>query len=368
MSKSILSRRVARLEEQLGARLLTRTAKGAQPTDIGQAYFERASNILVGPRGGAGGGRRGGDPDRRPDPDERPALLRHRISGARACRFRQGASPRRARCLARGPQGRSRRRRLRSGRADRQPARFRAHRPPHRARPCGGARQPRLSRRARYARASARPRRARPPDSTPISARRSNGASGSMADGRISAASRGSAPTMASCCAKPPAPASASSLLPTFIASPAIQAGKLQVILRDYPLEESALHVVMPPGRATTARVRALVDFLAERFGPEPDWDPCWMAGEPWLRLDACWAGVINDQHTCRQESPVKPQLAILLLATASLAACATPQPQAAAPLAPAAAPVDPGGRGCAAARLPRRRVRRGDRAQPARR
>ena len=33
MSKSIVSRRVARLEEQLGARLLVRSAQGAQPTD-----------------------------------------------------------------------------------------------------------------------------------------------------------------------------------------------------------------------------------------------------------------------------------------------------------------------------------------------
>src|SRR3546814_11730578 len=47
MSKSILSRRVARLEEQLGAKLLTRTAQGAHPTDIGDAYFARASNILA---------------------------------------------------------------------------------------------------------------------------------------------------------------------------------------------------------------------------------------------------------------------------------------------------------------------------------
>src|SRR5215218_5363851 len=47
MSKSILSRRVARLERQLGARLLTRTAQGAQPTDIGSAYYARASNILA---------------------------------------------------------------------------------------------------------------------------------------------------------------------------------------------------------------------------------------------------------------------------------------------------------------------------------
>src|SRR5215217_2296164 len=47
MSKSILSRRVARLEQQLGAKLLTRTASGAQPTVIGDAYYARASNILA---------------------------------------------------------------------------------------------------------------------------------------------------------------------------------------------------------------------------------------------------------------------------------------------------------------------------------
>src|SRR3954465_14254203 len=47
MAKSILSRRVARLEEQLGARLLSRSAQGATATDVGQAYFERASNILA---------------------------------------------------------------------------------------------------------------------------------------------------------------------------------------------------------------------------------------------------------------------------------------------------------------------------------
>src|SRR6218665_827003 len=40
-------RRVARLEERLGARLLPRTARGAQPTDIGQAYYARAANILA---------------------------------------------------------------------------------------------------------------------------------------------------------------------------------------------------------------------------------------------------------------------------------------------------------------------------------
>ncbi|MGZ8337500.1 MAG: LysR family transcriptional regulator, partial [Allosphingosinicella sp.] len=47
LSKPVLSRRVARLEEQLGARLLTRTARGAQATDIGDAYYARAANVLA---------------------------------------------------------------------------------------------------------------------------------------------------------------------------------------------------------------------------------------------------------------------------------------------------------------------------------
>ena len=42
-----MSRRVARLEEKLGARLLSRSARGAQPTDIGLAYYSRAANILA---------------------------------------------------------------------------------------------------------------------------------------------------------------------------------------------------------------------------------------------------------------------------------------------------------------------------------
>ena len=68
-------------------------------------------------------------------------------------------------------------------------------------------------------------------------------------------------------------------ILPSFIAAPALEAGRLEVVMPDYPLEEAALHAVMPPGRAVTARVRALIDFLVSRFGPEPAWDPCWRAG-----------------------------------------------------------------------------------------
>lgn len=73
-------------------------------------------------------------------------------------------------------------------------------------------------------------------------------------------------------------------ILPTFIAAPAIASGALQILLREHPLEGSALHIVMPPGRAVTGRVRALVDHLAAHFGPDPDWDPCWRQPAPTSR------------------------------------------------------------------------------------
>ena len=65
-------------------------------------------------------------------------------------------------------------------------------------------------------------------------------------------------------------------VLPTFIVSDCLQSGKLEIVLPDCPPDESTLHAVMPPGRAATARIRAIVDFLVARFGPEPSWDPCW--------------------------------------------------------------------------------------------
>ncbi len=54
--------------------------------------------------------------------------------------------------------------------------------------------------------------------------------------------------------------------MPTFIAAPAIQSGAVEPILADYESGHTDMHAVMPPARATTARVRALVDFLALKY------------------------------------------------------------------------------------------------------
>jgi DNA-binding transcriptional LysR family regulator len=275
LSKPVLSRRVARLEEQLGARLLTRTARGAQPTDIGQAYYARAANILaeldaaqevvaeavtqiagpirltaplsfgvgylapalaefarVHPRVEldiefedrtvdlAGGGydlavRIGRLAD--------SALVARRIAPVRKCVVASAAY------LAA------------SGRPER-PADLAGH-----AILLYAHEQWRFRVGERWETIRV----------TPV-LRSNNG------DMLLAAAKAG----LGLC------------FLPSFIAAPALEDGSVEVVLADFPAEEGALHAVMPPGRAVTARVRALVDFLVARFGPEPAWDPCWLAQE----------------------------------------------------------------------------------------
>jgi len=61
--------------------------------------------------------------------------------------------------------------------------------------------------------------------------------------------------------------------LPTFIVSDAIQRGELKPVLRDYGLDDPSIHAVWPPNRELSAKVRAFVDFLGERFGGTPYWD-----------------------------------------------------------------------------------------------
>jgi DNA-binding transcriptional LysR family regulator len=48
LSKSIVSRRLSDLETCLSAKLVTRGARGAKATELGQAYYARAANILAG--------------------------------------------------------------------------------------------------------------------------------------------------------------------------------------------------------------------------------------------------------------------------------------------------------------------------------
>jgi DNA-binding transcriptional LysR family regulator len=55
--------------------------------------------------------------------------------------------------------------------------------------------------------------------------------------------------------------------LPDFLIDAHIAAGALQPVLVDYPPPEAGLYVVRPPGEFAPRKVRALIDILLERFG-----------------------------------------------------------------------------------------------------
>ncbi len=61
--------------------------------------------------------------------------------------------------------------------------------------------------------------------------------------------------------------------LPTFLVGDAIRRGDLVQVLTDYPIEIPDIHAIWSPGRQLSAKVRAFVDFLSDRFGPQPYWD-----------------------------------------------------------------------------------------------
>jgi DNA-binding transcriptional LysR family regulator len=276
MSKSILSRRVARLERQLGARLLTRTASGAQPTVIGDAYYARAANILAELEAArevvADAVTQIAGPIRLAGPLSfgtqhlAPALAEFAkmhpaveldiafddstvdlVAGGFDLAVRLGnledsaliarrIAPLRRVVLAAPSYLEAR------GRPE-HPRELNHHDLLIYAN-AGRAEQWRFRSEKGWEQVRVRPR-----------LRTDNGEM-----------LRAAAVAGLGVC-----------ILPSFIAAPAIEDKTVEVILRDFPMEEGAVHVVMPPGRAATARVRALVDFLAKRFGPEPDWDPCWM-------------------------------------------------------------------------------------------
>ena len=61
--------------------------------------------------------------------------------------------------------------------------------------------------------------------------------------------------------------------LPTYLVGEDLRAGRLLRILpKELSLEASAF-AIYPQSRNPSPKVRALVDYLAEELGPEPEWD-----------------------------------------------------------------------------------------------
>ena len=52
-----------------------------------------------------------------------------------------------------------------------------------------------------------------------------------------------------------------------------LRAGRLEVLLPDYPLATTAISAVMPQRRLMPPRVRAFTEFLIEEFGDDPPWE-----------------------------------------------------------------------------------------------
>ena len=67
---------------------------------------------------------------------------------------------------------------------------------------------------------------------------------------------------------------------PSFILYQSIEGGRLLPILRDHQWPRLHAYAVYPRTRHLSRRVRAVVDFLAERFAGVPYWDRCLEAGK----------------------------------------------------------------------------------------
>jgi DNA-binding transcriptional LysR family regulator len=59
----------------------------------------------------------------------------------------------------------------------------------------------------------------------------------------------------------------------TWHVDPDLRAGRLRVVLANYPLADTGIHAVMPQRRLVPPRVRAFVEFLAQRLGGVPPWE-----------------------------------------------------------------------------------------------
>lgn len=62
---------------------------------------------------------------------------------------------------------------------------------------------------------------------------------------------------------------------PTFMLADAIENGTVEPVLPDFPAPELGIYVIRPPGANVPGKVRVLIDILVEHFGGEPHWDRC---------------------------------------------------------------------------------------------
>lgn len=64
--------------------------------------------------------------------------------------------------------------------------------------------------------------------------------------------------------------------VPSFVAADALRAGRLRQVLPAFEAEPYGVHALYPHSRHLAAKVRVLVDFLAEHYHGTPPWDQGW--------------------------------------------------------------------------------------------
>ncbi len=66
-------------------------------------------------------------------------------------------------------------------------------------------------------------------------------------------------------------------ILPTWLVGPDVHAGRLAILFADHVVSptalDTAIYAVFPFNRHLSPKVRAMVDYLAARFGPKPYWE-----------------------------------------------------------------------------------------------
>jgi DNA-binding transcriptional LysR family regulator len=62
-------------------------------------------------------------------------------------------------------------------------------------------------------------------------------------------------------------------ILPTFMVGGDLQTGTLVSVLDRFVAQDATVNAVYPHSRHLSPKVRAFVDFLADRFGQQPYWD-----------------------------------------------------------------------------------------------
>lgn len=70
-------------------------------------------------------------------------------------------------------------------------------------------------------------------------------------------------------------------LLPTFIVGKELQQGKLQSVLSEYIPVEQHVYALWLPNKNLPLKARVFIDFLVDRFGAEPYWDEKQTATRP---------------------------------------------------------------------------------------